>query len=144
MQPTMNLSVRNQLTGTVSEITRGAVMSTVSITLAGGQELTAAVTLDAVEDLKLTVGGEVAVLIKSTEVSLATGSVAGLSIRNQLRGTVASVDTGGAMAVAHVELDNGGQLTAAITLDAVKDLGLVAGSQVTALVKSTEVALAAA
>ncbi len=82
-------------------------------------------------------------LIKSTEVSLATGSVAGLSIRNQLRGTVTSIDTGGAMAVAHLELDNGGQLTVAITLDAVKDLGLAAGAQVTALVKSTEVALAA-
>ncbi|MFD8616017.1 TOBE domain-containing protein [Streptomyces sp. NPDC059513] len=37
----------------------------------------------------------------------------------------------------------GGQLTAAITKDAVDDLGLAAGTPVTALVKSTEVSLTA-
>ncbi|SQD96733.1 MULTISPECIES: TOBE domain-containing protein [unclassified Parafrankia] len=140
----MSLSIRNQLTGTVSEITRGAVMSTVLITLPGGQSLTAAVTLDAVDDLGLKEGSGVDVLIKSTEISLATGNVDGLSIRNQLRGTVSSIETGGAMAVAHVTLEQGGELTAAITLAAAAELGLAAGTAVTALVKSTEVAVAAA
>lgn len=140
----MNLSVRNQLSGTVSSITRGAVMSTVAIDLAGGQTLTAAVTLDAVNDLGLAEGSAVNVLIKSTEVSLATGSVDGLSIRNQLRGTVSGLDTGGAMAVARITLDSGEELTSAITLDAATALGLAAGSPVTALIKSTEVALSAA
>ncbi|WP_462187578.1 MULTISPECIES: TOBE domain-containing protein [unclassified Frankia] len=140
----MSLSIRNRLTGTVTDITEGAVMSTVTVDLSGGQTVTAAVTLDAVKDLDLSVGATVEILIKSTEVALATGSVDGLSIRNRLRGTVSSLETGGAMAVAHIALDGGGELTAAITLAAATDLGLAAGSSVTALVKSTEVALAAA
>lgn len=37
---------------------------------------------------------------------------------------------------------DGGELTTAITKDAVTDLGLTPGSQVVALVKSTEVSLA--
>ncbi|MCK9876699.1 TOBE domain-containing protein [Frankia sp. Ag45/Mut15] len=137
----MSLSIRNQLPGTVADITEGAVMSTVTVTLAGGQTVTAAVTGAAVEDLGLKPGAPVEVLVKSNEVALATGDVSGLSIRNQLRGTVASVESGNAMSVARVTLDGGGELTSAITLASVLDLQLAAGSAVTALVKSTEVAL---
>ncbi|MEX5709357.1 TOBE domain-containing protein [Parafrankia sp. FMc6] len=137
----MSLSIRNRLTGTVAEVTDGAVMGTVLIALSGGRNVTAAVTLDSIKDLGLSTGTTVEVLIKSTEVSLATGRVDGLSIRNQLRGTVSSLETGGAMAVAHIALDHGGELTSAITLAAATDLGLVQGSSVTALIKSTEVAL---
>ncbi|WP_261568750.1 TOBE domain-containing protein [Frankia gtarii] len=139
----MSLTIRNQLTGTITDITEGAVMSTVLITLAGGQNVTAAVTLDAIKELGLSVGSTVEILVKSTEVALSTGSLDGLSIRNQLRGTVSSLETGGAMAVAHITLDSGGELTSAITLAAATDLGLAEGSPVTALIKSTEVALAA-
>ncbi|MEX5709335.1 TOBE domain-containing protein [Parafrankia sp. FMc6] len=140
----MTLSIRNRLAGTVIEVAQGAVMSTVRLALPGGQNLTAAVTLNAVKELGLSEDAAVEILIKSTEVSLAVGSVEGLSIRNQLRGTVSRLETGGAMAVAHVALDGGGEITAAITLAAATDLGLTEGSRVTALVKSTEVALAVA
>ncbi|MBL1087705.1 TOBE domain-containing protein [Streptomyces actinomycinicus] len=65
-----------------------------------------------------------------------------LSIRNQIPGTVTAVTPGEAMATVKVRLDGGQDVTAAITLGAVKDLGLAEGSAVHTLVKSTEVALA--
>ncbi|MCK7625144.1 TOBE domain-containing protein [Streptomyces sp. RS10V-4] len=139
----MSLSIRNQLPGTVLAVTSGEVMSTVVVRLDGGRELTAAITVDAVNDLGLTAGSPVRALVKSTEVALATGPVDGLSIRNRLPGTVVDVATGGAMAGVRVAVA-GGELTAAITKDAAADLGLSAGTEVTALIKSTEVALAAA
>ncbi|MFJ9947215.1 TOBE domain-containing protein [Kitasatospora sp. NPDC091207] len=139
----MSLSIRNQLPGTVTAVTTGEVMATVKVRLTSGQELTAAVTVDAVKDLGLSAGSTVRALVKSTEVSLATGPVAGLSIRNQIPGTVAEVATGGAMAGVKVEVADG-ELTAAITADAAADLGLAAGSTVVALIKSTEVSLATA
>ncbi|MGW1890554.1 TOBE domain-containing protein [Streptomyces sp. NPDC002004] len=138
----MTLSIRNRIPGTVTSVTPGEVMATVKVGLAGGREITAAVTLEAVEDLKLTAGSRVRALIKSTEVSLATGPVDGISIRNQIPGTVASVATGGAMATVKVSVA-GAELTAAITKDAVADLGLADGTTVVALIKSTEVALEA-
>ena len=64
-----------------------------------------------------------------------------LSTRNQLRGTVNSVQLGEAMAVVKVTLDTGQPITASITREAVEDLGLAEGSPVTVLVKSTEVML---
>lgn len=140
----MSLSIRNQIAGTVTAVTPGEVMATVKVRLTGGQEVTAAVTLEAVRDLALANGSAVTVLVKSTEVSLATGVIGGrLSIRNQILGTVTDVTTGDAMAAVKVAVE-GGELTASITKDAVTDLDLTAGSPVTALIKSTEVSLATA
>ncbi|MFI6470768.1 molybdopterin-binding protein [Streptomyces sp. NPDC050516] len=139
----MSLSIRNQIAGTVTAVTPGEVMATVKVRLDGGQDITAAITLEAVKELGLAEGSAVKTLIKSTEVSLATGPVEGLSIRNQIPGTIADVATGGAMASVKVDVQ-GGELTAAITKDAVTDLNLTAGTSVVALIKSTEISLAAA
>ncbi|MFG3097902.1 molybdopterin-binding protein [Streptomyces sp. NPDC048202] len=137
----MSLSIRNQIAGTVTDIAHGEVMATVKVRLDGGDDLTAAITLESVKDLGLAEGSAVRALMKATEVALATERVRGLSIRNQLPGTVSSVALGGAMATVTVTVD-GGALTAAVTRDAVTDLGLAAGSPVVVLIKSTEVSLA--
>ena len=65
----MRLSTRNQLSGTVTSINPGSVMTTVKVDVSG-QEVTAAVTKEAVEDLGISVGDAVVVLVKSTEVML--------------------------------------------------------------------------
>ncbi|MFF6841371.1 molybdopterin-binding protein [Streptomyces tanashiensis] len=139
----MTLSIRNQLPGTVTAVTTGEAMASVKVRLDGGQDITAAITAGAVKDLGLAEGSVVKALVKSTEVALATGPVQGISIRNQLAGSVTEVSTGGAMGSVKVSVA-GGELTAAITKDAVEDLGLAAGTSVVALIKSTEIALAAA
>ncbi|MFI1100580.1 molybdopterin-binding protein [Streptomyces melanogenes] len=139
----MSLSIRNQIPGTVTAVTIGEAMASVKVRLVGGQEITAAITAEAVKDLGLSEGVAVKALVKSTEVSLATGPVEGISIRNQIAGTVTDVATGGAMGAVKVAVD-GGELTAAITKDAVEALGLAAGTSVVALIKSTEISLAAA
>lgn len=66
-----------------------------------------------------------------------------LSTRNQLRGKVTSVTTGEAMAVVTIRIaGDGTELVSSITKEAALDLGLEEGTEVTALVKSTDVALA--
>jgi molybdate transport system regulatory protein len=139
----MSLSIRNQLLGTVTDVTPDEAMATVKVRLSGGQDLTAAITLDAVKDLGLAAGSTVTALVKSTDVALATGLVGGVSIRNQLRGTVTGLTSGAAMATVKVTID-GGELTAAITSESAIELGLEQDSAVTALIKSTEVSLATA
>lgn len=64
-----------------------------------------------------------------------------LSARNQLAATVTSISEGAA--IANVELDAGGQrLVASITVEAVRELGLQEGSEVTAIIKASDVILA--
>ncbi|MGW7072760.1 TOBE domain-containing protein [Streptomyces sp. NPDC054855] len=137
----MSLSIRNQIPGTVSSVTAGDAMATVKVRLAGGQDITAAITTESVKELGFAEGSEVKILVKSTEVSLAIGRVQGVSIRNQIEGTVTDIAVGGAMASVKVDVP-GGALTAAITKDAVADLELASGSSVVALIKSTEISLA--
>jgi molybdate transport system regulatory protein len=137
----MTLSIRNQLPGTVTTVTPGEAMATVTIRLAGGQDLTAAITLESVGALGLAQGSSVRALVKATEVSLATAPIRGVSIRNQLPGTITAVVAGAAMATVKIAVE-GGELTSAITADAATDLALKAGTPVVALIKSTEVALA--
>ena len=139
----MTLSIRNQLSGTVTEVQSGEAMATVKLRLDGGQHLMAAITKESADDLSLALGSPVRALVKSTEVSLATHRVQGLSIRNQLPGAVTGLTTGAVMATVKITVD-GGELTAAITKDAVADLGLFVGSAVIALIKATAVALATA
>ncbi|MGP8209045.1 MAG: TOBE domain-containing protein [Acidimicrobiales bacterium] len=64
----MRLSARNQLEGTVVRVDHGAVMSTVVIRLAGGQEVVSAITKDSAEALGLSEGDAVTAVIKATEV----------------------------------------------------------------------------
>jgi molybdopterin-binding protein len=64
-----------------------------------------------------------------------------LSARNQLSGTVSDIRKG--EAIANVALDVAGQrLVASITVEAVDELGLVEGSEVTAVIKASDVILA--
>ena len=66
-----------------------------------------------------------------------------LSARNKLDGTVTSITKG--EAIANVAIDVGGQrLVASITVEAVRELGLQEGSEVTAVVKASDVMLAIA
>jgi molybdopterin-binding protein len=65
-----------------------------------------------------------------------------LSARNQLKGTVKEIHRG--EAIANVVVDVQGQrLVASITVEAVDELGLSEGSEVTAVVKASDVILAA-
>jgi molybdopterin-binding protein len=64
-----------------------------------------------------------------------------LSARNQLSGTVTEIRRG--EAIANVVIDVAGQrLVASITVEAVDELGLAAGSAVTAIVKASDVIVA--
>jgi molybdopterin-binding protein len=62
-----------------------------------------------------------------------------LSARNQLPGTVASVELGAVMATVVIRLEGAQEVVAAITKDSAEGLGLAAGDQVTAVIKATEV-----
>lgn len=64
-----------------------------------------------------------------------------LSARNQIPARVTSINNG--EAIANVELDAGGvRLVASITVEAVRQLGLSVGSEVTAVIKASDVIVA--
>ena len=60
------------------------------------------------------------------------------SARNRFAGTISSVEVAGVMALVEIEAGPH-RITAAITRDAVEELGLVKGAKATATVKATSV-----
>jgi molybdate transport system regulatory protein len=67
----MKVSARNQLSGTVKSVRLGNVMAEVVVEVAGS-EVVSAITRRSAEDLNLKPGTPVTVIIKATEVMLAT------------------------------------------------------------------------
>ncbi len=66
-----SLSARNRLKGTVTKIKKGLVVAGVEVKLAGtGDRIYSVITMDAVNELKLKVGDEVAAVVKATEVMI--------------------------------------------------------------------------
>ena len=67
----MRLSARNQLKGTVTSVKLGNVMAEVVVRV-GDSEITSVITRASAEALNLKAGAAVTVIIKATEVILAT------------------------------------------------------------------------
>ncbi|WP_395448147.1 molybdopterin-binding protein [Aminobacter sp. UC22_36] len=66
----MKVSARNQIKGKIVEVTKGATTSHVRIDI-GGAIVTAAITNEAVDDLKLAVGKDAYAVIKASDVMVA-------------------------------------------------------------------------
>jgi len=136
----MAISARNKIQGRVSDLKSGEAMCLVTLD-AKGTKIVAAVTNQRVEELQLKRNDEVTAVIKSTEVMLMKGGgQTALSARNRFAGQVESIQKGEAMGLVTVKT---GQfhLGAAITREAIDEMGLKQGDQVTAVVKATEVML---
>jgi molybdopterin-binding protein len=68
----MKLSARNVIKGTVVAVDHGAVNSEVTVQLPGGSEITSIITKHSAENLELAVGKPVYVVIKASNVMIAT------------------------------------------------------------------------
>ncbi len=138
-------SARNQLYGTVSQITRGSINDEISLTLPGGHTIVAVLTHESTEALGLTVGAAAFALIKASWVVLLVEDESGaplkLSARNQLRGSVQSVKRGAVNAEVSLVLEGGAVITAVVTNQSAEALSLVEGASAVAAFKASSVIL---
>jgi molybdopterin-binding protein len=66
----MKLSARNVLAGKVQQVTKGTTTAHVKIEIAPGAVITASITNEAVDDLKLKAGDQAYAIIKSSDVMI--------------------------------------------------------------------------
>jgi molybdopterin-binding protein len=67
----MKLSARNVLKGKVTQVTKGQTTAHVKIEIAGGVVITASITNEAVDELKLKAGEAAYAVIKASDVMIA-------------------------------------------------------------------------
>ena len=66
----MKYGAKNQLGGTVTEIKRGAVMSQVNLEIKADASMSSVLTLDALDELGISEGDQVKVIVKAVNVLL--------------------------------------------------------------------------
>lgn len=141
----MKISARNVFSGKISALQAGAVNAEVEVTTPGGDVVVAIVTLASVKSLGLAVGKDVLALVKSSSVLVLTDAAGiKLSARNCLPGKVKTVATGAVNDEVTITLNGGTEVHAIITHGAEMDLGLKAGSAVSAVIKASNVILGVA
>ncbi len=64
----MKLSARNQFKGKIIDIQEGAVNGIVKIDICGGNVMSATISMNAIRELGLKVGGEAYAVVKATSV----------------------------------------------------------------------------
>lgn len=66
----MKISARNQLKGKVLEVDKGSVNAIVKLDIGGGNVISATISLEALEELKIEKGKNAYAIIKATSVML--------------------------------------------------------------------------
>ncbi|MEQ1695500.1 MAG: molybdenum ABC transporter ATP-binding protein [Hyphomicrobiaceae bacterium] len=83
--------------------------------------------------------GPIRVVLRATNISLASARPEAVSIRTVLKGRVTGIENSGPFALTSIELDGGERIAAYVTRLAIADLELAAGKPVYALVKSVAI-----
>jgi molybdate transport system regulatory protein len=137
----LKTSARNVYEGAVLSVHHGAVNDEIEVVLKDSDtRLVSVITSTSAKSLGLEHGKKVVALFKAPWVILITEAEGvRFSARNQLAGTVVSIKEGTVDAEVRVRLDGGEGLTAVITMESLKNLGIESGKRVTALVKASHV-----
>ena len=140
----MKTSARNQFAGPVTAIREGVVDTEVTVELTPELQITAIVTRESAENMGLAHGRDVLAFVKASSILLVTGSDARISARNHFTGVVTSIQQGPVNSEVTLAMPGGRHvITAVITDDSVKRLGLAEGQPATAVFKASSVFLAA-
>lgn len=136
----MKISARNVLPGTITAIREGAVNAEVVLSLRGGEEIAAVITIPSIDRLGLTVGANAFAIIKASDVMVGKGlENARLSARNIVLGKIAELNEGAVNSEVGIRLPGGTVLVASITRESVQALDLKKDDQVSAVVKASHV-----
>lgn len=139
----MSTSARNQWSGLVAGVARGAVNDDVEVKLHSGDRITAIITHESSETLGLETGREVVALVKASSVLVGKGRARfKLSARNQLSGTITRLTRGSVNSEVVIRLRRGYTVAAVITNESATDLELAEGQRAWAIFKASSVILA--
>ena len=137
----MKTSARNELTGKITNIIDGAVMSEVKITVSSEVTISATVTKEGIHSLGAKLNDNVTAIIKASSIIITKDAVK-TTARNVLKGKVVEVIKGAVNS--EVKLSLGTSIISAIvTNDAIEDLSIKASEDAYAIFKASSVILIA-
>lgn len=129
----------NVLKGKIASIKVNGDLSIVKVDLGGAVFSTILIDTPATADF-LKVDNDVKVIFKETEVILGVGDMSGISLRNKMVGIVHLIESDELLSKVTIKTDLG-LITSIITSNAVKQLKIVEGLELSAMIKTNEMML---
>ena len=129
----------SKVSGTITKVVKGHIHANVQI-LWKSIPLSVVITTASCEDMHLSEGDSITVLIKGTDVMLAKSFSGMISARNRVNGVVKRIIEGDVVSKVFVESQDE-MLHAIITNTSLKEMDVREGNEITAIVKSTELIL---
>jgi molybdate transport system regulatory protein len=137
----MKTSARNELTGKITNILDGAVMSEVKITVSADVTVSATVTKEGIHSLGAKVNDNITAIIKASSIII-TKNLVKTTARNVLKGKVVELTKGAVNSEVKLLIGTG-VISAIITNDAVEDLNIKVAEEAYAIFKASSVILIA-
>lgn len=137
----MKTSARNELTGKITNIITGAVMSEVKITVSPEVTISATVTKEGFESLGTKLNDNVTAIIKASSIIITKDAVK-TTARNVLKGKVIEVVKGAVNSEVKLSLGTA-VISAIVTNDAIEDLSIKVSEDAYAIIKASSVILIA-
>ena len=137
----MKTSARNELTGKITNIITGSVMSEVKITVSPEVTVSATVTKEGLASLGVNLNDEVTAIIKASSIIITKDAVK-TTARNVLKGKVVEVIKGAINSEVKLSLGTA-IISAIVTNDAIEDLSIKVSEDAYALIKASSVILIA-
>ncbi|MEA3353291.1 MAG: TOBE domain-containing protein [Campylobacterota bacterium] len=135
----MQVSARNQLSGTIEHIETGKVNVQIHLKLKSSLTLVSVITKGSVDSLDLKTGDEVVAIFKSNSVLLSSNSHIKISAQNQLKGKIETIHKGEVNSEVILDLGGSEKIAAVIPSNSIEDLKFKEGESVTAIIKSSDV-----
>ncbi len=129
----------SKVCGTITRVVKGHIHASVQI-LWKSIPLSVVITKASCEDMHLSEGDSITVLIKGTDVMLAKSFSGMISARNRVSGIVKRIIRGDVVSKVFVESQEE-MLHAIITNTSLEEMDISEGNEITAIVKSTELIL---
>ncbi len=129
----------SKVCGTITKVVKGHIHANVQI-LWKSIPLSVVITKASCEDMHLSEGDSITVLIKGTDVMLAKSFSGMISARNRVSGVVKRIIRGDVVSKVFVESQQE-MLHAIITNTSLEEMDINEGNEITAIVKSTELIL---
>jgi len=129
----------NILKGYIERIKVNGDLSIVNVNVAGS--IFSTIVIDTPETASfLKVKNDVKIIFKETEVIIGVGDMSGISLRNKMVGTVTRIDADILLSKLTMKTEIG-EISSIITSNAVSQLKIKLGMEVTAMVKTNEIIL---
>lgn len=129
----------NKLQGNITAINTFENLSIVYIVVNNTKITSIVIDTPETNDL-LHIGKSINVVFKETEVIIGLGTNHQISMQNKFVGTIASIESNNLLSKLLID-STVGNITSIITTNAVQQLGLQTGTEITAMVKTNEILL---